>query len=89
MDDVTDKRFVNSTSSGILLTLSHGAQSGIPRWGKITHLGPKVDPDLHVGEHILIEAGKWTVGFTFNNQRYWKTDDSYILGVSDEVFTTF
>ena len=42
-----------------------------------------------VGDHVLIEAGKWTTGFYVDGVRYWKTDDEVVLALGDEPTTTY
>ena len=92
-ESVAGKRFINSTKSGIIIHSSDGNQAVTPRWGKVTHVGPEVD-ELKVGEYVLIEPGKWTVGFTVRDwhgdpHRYWKTDVDKILLAADEPQTTY
>ena len=81
-------RFVNEAKSGILISSLDTSQTTYPRWGKVTHLGPRVS-DISVGEFVLIEPGKWTVGFEINGQKHWKTDEDKILLVADEPGTTY
>jgi co-chaperonin GroES (HSP10) len=88
VEDSTSTRFVNSTKSGIMISSQDSNQTGIPRWGKITHVGPDVK-NVKVGEYALIEPGKWTSSFYVDNHRYWKTDDDQIMCTSDEPTTTY
>jgi co-chaperonin GroES (HSP10) len=88
VEDVTAKRFVNSTASGIIISQQDGVQASVPRWGKVTHVGPEV-VDVNVGDFVLIEAGKWTTGFYVNKERYWKTDEERVMAIGDEPTTTY
>jgi co-chaperonin GroES (HSP10) len=87
-EDVTSTRFVNSTASGIIISQQDGTQAAVPRWGKVTHVGPEV-LDVNVGDFVLIEAGKWTTGFYVDKIRFWKTDEDCVMAISDEPTTTY
>jgi co-chaperonin GroES (HSP10) len=87
-EDTTSNRFVNATSSGILISAADQNQSGVARWAKVTHIGEQVE-DVKVGEYILLEPGRWTSGFYVDGQRYWKTDVDQILATSDEPYSTY
>jgi hypothetical protein len=82
VDDTTNTKFANSTTAGILIAHSSNAQSDIPRWGKITHIGPDVK-DVKVSEYVLIEPGMWTTAFKLGDERYWKTDEDQLICASD------
>ena len=88
VEDVTSTRFVNSTSTGLIISSQDTNQTGMPRWGKVTHIGPEV-LDVKVGDYILIEGGKWTTGFTVGSERYWKTDEDVIMAIGDTPSTTY
>lgn len=88
VEDVTSTRFMNSSKAGLIISSQDGNQSAIPRWGKVTHVGPDVN-GISVGDHVLIEAGKWTTGFYVDGVRYWKTDDEVVLALGDEPTTTY
>ena len=61
------------TAGGIIIVDDDGKQHGIkPRWAKVYAVGPKQE-DVNVGDWILIEHGRWTRGFNFEN------DDGTIL----------
>lgn len=83
IDETLSSKFVNTTKSGILIPLDN-TQSQIPRWGRVTHVGPDVT-DIEVDDFILIEKGKWTQGFYVNDVRYWKTDNREVLATSNET----
>jgi hypothetical protein len=81
-------RFVNEHHGGILISSEDTYQTNLPRWGKATHVGPECT-DVKPGDYIMIEPGKWTTGFTVDNIRYWKTDESMVMATSNEPGTTF
>jgi len=82
VEDVTQTRFVNSAASGFIISSTDNNQTLDPRWGKAISVGPDVT-EIKNNDFILIEQGKWTTSFRIGNDRYWKTDDSKIIGVSD------
>ena len=88
VEDVTQTRFVNTAASGILIASDDGNQTVYPRWGKALHVGPDVR-EVKPGDYILIERGAWTFGFKVEDIRYWKTDESKVIGVADEAGTTY
>lgn len=88
VEDVTSTRFVNSSKAGLIISSQDGNQSAIPRWGKVTQVGPNVK-DVKEGDYILIEAGKWTTGFYVDKVRYWKTDEDVVLAQSDTPTSTY
>ena|ERR1017187_4362137 len=88
VEDVTQTRFINKADSGFIINSGDGNQTSIARWGKVTHVGPDVS-EVKPGDFILIDAGKWTPGFYVNDQRYWKTDEDKVVGVSDEPGSTY
>ena len=88
IEDAIGNRFVNKAASGIIISSTDLNQSGIARWGKVTHIGEQVD-EVQVGEYILLEPGKWTAGFYVDGTRYWKTDVDQILLTADEPTGTY
>ena len=82
-EEATPSTFVNTTKSGIMIAQGKGDQSNVPRWGKVTDIGPDVF-DVAVDDFVLVEAGKWTVGFERARVRQWKTDQDHVLIVADE-----
>lgn len=88
VEDIVGDRFVNKTAGRIIVSSEDRAQTTYPRWGKVVQVGPDVY-DVKVDDYILIEAGKWTSHFYVDGDRYWKTDEDQIIGVSDEPGTTY
>lgn len=74
-----------ATSSGIIIAQADQQQK-LPRWGKVIAVGPK--SAVKVGEFVLIEALMWTFGTEVNNQKMWKTDDSRVMMVTDNIEDT-
>lgn len=87
-EEASTSTFVNKTKSGILIAQGKGDQANVPRWGKVTDIGPDVK-DVAVGDYVLVDAGKWTVNFEIEGVRTWKTDETHILLTSDSPGTTY
>lgn len=80
--DSSSGMFKDATASGIILSTILDTQTG-GRWAKALLVGP--DSIVKAGQHIFIKPLMWTIGFTFDSIKIWKTDDTKILAVSDEV----
>jgi hypothetical protein len=88
VEDVTSTRFINSSESGFIINSIDGNQMMYPRWGEVLHVGSLVT-EVKKGEFILIDPGKWTAGFHMDTDRYWKTDDTHVIGVADTPGNTY
>lgn len=88
VEDVTQTRFVNNSESGIIINSGDGNQMTQPRWAEALFVGPTAT-DVKVGDFILVESGKWTSSFRIGDDRYWKTDESMVIGVSDKAGFTY
>lgn len=64
----TDMEFgEETTKGGIVLQSDNGKGGGVkPRWGRVWAVGPD-QTDVKVGEWILIEHGRWTRTFEYEN----------------------
>lgn len=77
------------TSGGIIIVDDDGKQHGIkPRWAKVYAVGPKQE-DVKAGDWILIEHGRWTRGFNFEQDNgstftLRRVDTECIMMISDE-----
>ena len=87
-ENVTQTRFVNNSASGIIISQDDGNQTLYPRWGKALYVGPDVR-EIKPGDFILMEQGKWTLGFLIDDVRYWKTDEDKVICTADEPGTTY
>lgn len=56
----------------------------VHRWGKVVAVGPSVD-GVVPGDYILIEALMWMEGVKFEGGKIWKTDDSKVLAVTNDL----
>lgn len=89
-NETKDGKFIEKSKAGIILTnLNMDAQAENARWGKVLAAGPEVT-DFVVGDLVLIERGMWTTAIEYEEQKYWKSDQSKVCAVGlDEsvVFT--
>lgn len=77
-----------TTSSGIVLVSDDGKNHGIrPRWAQVYAVGPD-QKDVHVGQWICVEHGRWTRGIKIEDDTGVHTvrrvDTKDIMLISDE-----
>jgi co-chaperonin GroES (HSP10) len=72
--------------SGIIIPTLDSSQK-LPRWGKVLAAGPEAA--VMVGEYILIEGLQWSFGTKVNDIKMWKTDDSKVIMVTDDIEETY
>lgn len=90
---VTDlERGEKTTKAGIIImddsTVAAGERGIRPRWARVYAVGPE-QKDVTVGEWILLEHGRWTLGQDLTEEngeitRIWLADHEAILAVADE-----
>ena len=87
---ITDMEFgERKTSSGLVLLSDDGKSEGVRhRWGRVWAIGPQ-QKDVKVGDWILLEHGRWSRGFTIEQEDgseiiVRRADTKAILMVSDE-----
>lgn len=54
------------------------------QWGIVIRTGHKVR-ELKVGDRVLIEPLKWTIGIDVDGSTYWRTDEDCIMVVDESV----
>lgn len=85
VEDIAGGTFDNKTNWGF--TVKQKLEDvKKPRWAKALTIGPKVR-DVKEGQYILIENLQWTTALTYNDSRFWKTNESRVMAVSDECPT--
>jgi co-chaperonin GroES (HSP10) len=87
---VSDMNFgEEKTVTGIVLQSDNGKGQGIkPRWGKVFAVGPDMK-DVEIGNWILMEHGRWTRTFEYENAdgsitELHVADNNGIMMVTDE-----
>jgi hypothetical protein len=88
MNETYGGRFVERRrDSNIILTNQDVREQGdYARWGKVLATGKKVT-DFKVGDIVLIEAKMWTVGFTHQEVKIWKSDQTKVIAIGSEEVT--
>lgn len=85
--NLTKSNFQPISKGGIIISdnISYDEHTH-PQWGEIICVGPEVSDEIKNSKYILIEEGKWTNKVRFENEEQfaWKTEEDYILAVSDE-----
>lgn len=78
------------SAGGIVLPSDDGKSEGVRhRWGEVYAVGPE-QTDVKPGDWILLEHGRWSRGFSYENPETGETmtirrgDPNGILMVSDE-----
>lgn len=78
------ERLVN----GIIIMDDNGKEQGIrPRWAKVISAGTEVT-DVHDGQWVLIEHGRWTRPFYIRDENddieMFEVEETSLLMISDE-----
>jgi co-chaperonin GroES (HSP10) len=82
-------RIVERNRQGlVLINQGTDVQSTDARWGKVLAVGPETK-DIKVGDIVLIEYGKWTVGFKYDGINVWKSDEEKVIALGDDESVTF
>lgn len=76
------RSFTDVTKSGIIIAHAPSQQK-IARWGRVLAVGP--ESGVKVGEYVLIEALQWTTRTEVDGLIIWKTEDSRVLAVVDDI----
>ena len=75
------------SANGIIIPDDDGKDTGIrARWAQVYAVGPE-QKDVEVGQWILIQHGRWTVGADLKLEgrekfRFWNEKKKGILGIS-------
>ena len=89
VNDTAEGLFIEKSKFGFILTnqdvLSQGQYA---RWGKVYAVGPDV-VDFNVGDFVLIEQGRWTLGFTEEGTKLWKSDQSQVCATTTNELETY
>lgn len=92
---VSDMEFGEQISKGgIVISTDDGKTRGVyPRWGKVYKKGPENTEEYSIGDWVLIEHGRWTRGFLYDDGEDEKmlrmVETSAIMMYSDEKPDTF
>lgn len=85
LDETSGKQGAFTEKHSILIIPRSTNSQKVHRWGKVVAVGPKVD-GVVAGDYILIEALMWMEGVKLDNgEKVWKTDDSKVLAVTNDM----
>lgn len=87
IEDASNKGFDNQTSWGFVVKdkindVKH------PRWAEALVVGPAVK-HVAVGDYILVENLQWTNMLEYKDDKFWKTNETRIIMVSQVKPTNF
>lgn len=82
VDRVYHGTFVENTASGLYLGFVKEDSAKAPRFGIVKAIGPLVK-EVNVGDKILIEALMWTDAYTIDGVKYWNTESSKVMAISE------
>ena len=74
--------FIEKSLSGIIIPRTKSTQK-VHRWGVVVAAGPVAE--VIEGDYILIEGLMWMEGVKVDDEMVWKTDDSKILAVTNDI----
>lgn len=87
VEDIVGGQFNNRTEWGLIIKDKIDDVKR-PRWAKVLVTGPKVKY-VTKGQYILIENLRWTNALEYGNEKFWKTNESEVIMVSDDEPTGF
>lgn len=81
------RRGVFEQKSGGLIYIPNAApsvdeQGLMARWCRVEAIGDEIT-DFNVGDIVLIEPLKWTIGYIFGDKKLWKSDQSRVIATTD------
>lgn len=82
LEEISGQSFDNKTSWGFEIK-DKTDDFKRPRWAQALKLGPTVK---HVKENdfILIENLQWTSGLEYYGDKFWKTNESRVIMISED-----
>ena len=79
-----------TTKHGIIIKSTIGTSEGTtPRWFKVLEVGPEIDW-IKPGEWVYVEYGRWSEGFTCNDdrleegQKVWLVENKACMATAEE-----
>lgn len=88
-NDTAGGKFIEKNKLGLILTnQNHDEQAKFARWGKVLAIGPRVT-DFDIGDLVLIESGKWTSSMKYEEKKYWRSAQDFVLAIGADESVTF
>jgi hypothetical protein len=82
IETLSNKSFDNTTDWGFVVK-DKTDDFKRPRWAVAEVLGPTVK-HVQVGDYILIENLQWTNGLDYLGDKFWKTNESRVMMITQE-----
>ena len=82
IDSTKNNMFVEKTSTGLILPGNARNSAGSARWVEVAAVGPDCK-SVEAGMTVLVEPGKWTNEIKLKEGSYWKTDEDWVIAISD------
>lgn len=80
-EETSSGGFIPKTG-GLIIVPQNIEHNREPKWGMVESVGPSVH-DVKPGDYILIEPLMWSLGFELEGKKFWKTDESKVMAISD------
>lgn len=88
-NDTAGGKFIEKSKFGIILTNQDlDSQMKYARWGKVLAIGPSVT-DIEVGDLVLIESGKWSTAMKYEEKKYWRSLQDFVLAIGADESVTY
>lgn len=80
-DEVGSGSFDNKTDWGFEIK-NPVKDVDVPRWAEVLAIGKDVKA-VKPGNYILIEPLMWSLSFTHEGEKYWVTDETKLIAMSE------
>lgn len=80
-------KFVERSRGSIIIPVLDSAQNSTHRWVEVVAVGPKAE-GVQPGDYALVEALQWTFGSEFEGKKIWRTIDTKIIVVTNDLSAT-
>lgn len=88
-DGTAEGKFIEKAKSGIILTNQDAeSQAKYARWGRVVSIGDNVTT-LSVGDLVLMESGKWTTSTLWEDVKYWRSNEEFVIAIGADESVTF
>jgi hypothetical protein len=91
--NLTNFKFQPISKGGIVISdVEDYVEHTLPQWAEIIALGPEVSEEIRNAKYVLIEPQMWTHKVRYggpHGEFLWKTEEKYIMCVSDEYLNPY
>lgn len=64
------------------------SEQSVARWAVVTSVGSEV-AEIAIGDYVLIEPLKWTTSVEVDGQKYWQTEEQFIMAITNDINDTY